>query len=180
METDRLDWLDIVPERFVAFRNPACSRDHLLELVRYLREHVVREPVTLIEECYELFESNEISLHDRGRVDWDRFEQALAADDFSRWQTLLSDSSMVLAGGSLELAVVLKERFGGEILEPAAFEWRFLSHYSQEVEYGGDRNSYRVRSEAKPHQRPGRPRWLEYLIAIALGLLVVWVFSLLL
>jgi len=195
-ETDRLNWFEVVPERFIAFQNSTCSRNHIFELLRFLREHFAGEPIRLIEEYHDC----EISLHDRGRLDWDRFEQGLTKWEFSRWQRFPPDSSMTLAGpafylvidveipgfsigmaeeepGREEFADVLKGTFGATLLEPAAFEWRFLSHAEQEVAYSGDRHSYTSRSETKLYQKMDRPRWLEVLIAVAIGLLAVWLFS---
>lgn len=166
---DLLDWQDVLPRCFSSYRKSA-TREEIRVLFRHVREWSAPENLRLIECCYDL-EEPEISLHDRGFVSWDSLEASLANWEFP-WLRLLPDSYLAIAGttgsvylevdplnasyiiaiadwvrGKDELITEIYDEFGAEAFEPKQFEWRFLSHYDQQVGYGGDWKGYVARCE---------------------------------
>ena len=111
-----------------------------------------------------------IELRERDCITWDMVQESIQRWDFTQWLECDSDSDIAFSGKETSIYLTISPDLpvfwlaipakfeGRELLldsiraiscadedETALFEWRYLTHYEQEVVYGGDWRKYEAR-----------------------------------
>ena len=150
------------------------ARLEIIKLIQCVRSLVCGENLLVIEEEFsDDSDGPQIVLHSRERVSWDIVISSFETWQFSQWQLTGKESDVsfweedtkvyfvievndpcieVIIPRDLDIDNSLKSLISEnqmQVIEqnPALIEWKYLTHYDQEVGYGGDWTQYLARGK---------------------------------